>query len=175
MCLTDENDNVIEHLELWRPARPDLWQQMRDKGRAFWQLVREQTPPPIDPERDTLWPRSDEERDTWAQAAQEYLDVKAQLDPLQEKLDVAQEKLTALLGDSNRLACPVGDREVTVTRFAKKGFVDYRALVADKIGQIQQDVLEQYRKPGATQVKIGSRATKVAAAKAQPDKAANAA
>ncbi|WP_291333504.1 lambda-exonuclease family protein [Desulfovibrio sp.] len=153
MCLNDEEGNVLAHLVLWREAKPNVWENMRRIGREFHQLVLSQTPPELDPEKDVVYPTNYEQQLEWGEKAQAYIAAEAKLNRLvklvdarKQRLKDAQANLEALMGNYSKLACPVEDREVALTRWGKRGSIDYKQLIEDHHGPIDPSLADMYRK-----------------------------
>ena len=122
----------------------------------FWQSVEDGKEPPLDPERDIYIPQG-EDLLAWTEKAGKYRKVaadKAKLDAqvkkLKAELDGIEEELVAMMGDF-LLAEAAG---VKVTRFAKRGSVDYKAALAVLQPDLEEAVLEAYRRPPSEEVRV---------------------
>lgn len=153
MCLNDEDGNVVDHLPLWRPARPHVWEKYRQAGRDFHALIMSQTQPELDPVKDVVYPTTEEQQRKWGAKAKVFMAAQAKLERLEkivkarkERVKAAQAEIEALMGQHSQLACPVDDREVRLTRSAKRGYVDYAKLIVDRVGTIDPGVEDMYRK-----------------------------
>ena len=123
---------------------------------GFWRLVQDGKEPPLDPDLDIYIP-SGADLDRWTELAGKYRKVavdKAKLDAqvkkLKADLDGIEEELIAMMGDF-LLAETAG---IKVTRFAKRGSVDYKAALAVLQPDLDEAELEIYRRPPSQEVRI---------------------
>tara|TARA_R110002167_G_scaffold204404_1_gene408448 strand:+ start:12196 stop:13215 length:1020 start_codon:yes stop_codon:yes gene_type:complete len=124
--------------------------EILEKARWFWNLIETDTPPPLDPARDLYIPGNVEDRfrwdgyaDAWRSNAQRVKALKVELD----RYDKDQRKLQSLLISQmgEFMSTDVGG--VKVSRFEKKGTVDYKQLLKDKFPDEDVDsMIEKYRK-----------------------------
>ncbi|GBE49173.1 YqaJ-like viral recombinase domain protein [bacterium BMS3Bbin13] len=136
-------------------ARDDeMIQKIIEAGERFWaeQFVPDKEPTP-DPERDLFVPTG-ESAMQWRALAKEYLkrservsELKTNLDSLQVQQESIKKTLVEMMGEFL-----MADAEhLAVTRYARKGTVDYKRLL--KENKIEVD-LDQYRKRSAEGVRI---------------------
>jgi predicted phage-related endonuclease len=118
---------------------PEAFEKIRTAWDGFMAHIEADTPP-------DLTDRDKQVRDDtdWVDAAANYKQCKAALDDAKSRLDAAKTALVALANHPS-----VTGAGVTVTRFFKKGAVDYRRAVSEN----GLDV-EGYRKPGSTDVRV---------------------
>jgi hypothetical protein len=83
--------------------------------------------------------------DEFKQAADQYKEADQRLAQASADKDAAKKRLLELNGDAQK-STGFG---VTVTRFTRKGSVDYK-----KVPELAGVDLEQYRKPESAQIKI---------------------
>lgn len=116
-----------------------FWERIRGDWDVFMAFLAKDQPPPLC-ERDTR------ERDdlAWKQAADVYINAKQAADLAGAALDAAKQHLTALTQHPSEAGFGV-----TVTRYWKKGSVDYK-----RVPELKGTDLEQYRAPGREEVRI---------------------
>lgn len=132
----------------------EMIQKIIEAGERFWaeQFVPDKEPTP-DPERDLFVPTG-ESAMQWRALAKEYLkrservsELKTNLDSLQVQQESIKKTLVEMMGEFL-----MADAEhLAVTRYARKGTVDYKRLL--KENKIEVD-LDQYRKRSAEGVRI---------------------
>ena len=115
------------------------WETLRAGWDAFAACIKEDQPPALT-DRDTLI-RTDAK---WQAAAIEYARLKAEADTVDEKLDAAKARLTALAVHNSESGAGV-----TVTRYWKNGSVDYK-----KVPQLAGVDLDLYRGQGREEVRV---------------------
>lgn len=115
------------------------WERIRSDWNVFWDFLTKDQPPPLS-ERDKCL----REDATWKQAAEAYIRAKQAADSVGTALDEAKEKLAALAQHPSESGFGVA-----VTRYWKKGTVDYK-----RIPQLNGADLEQYRGPGREEVRV---------------------
>lgn len=133
------NGDAQEGIVLEVLPEPDAFDQIRATWDAFIVHIEADTPPELT-ERDKQV-RTDE---AWVEAAALYASRKAALDAAKAEVDQAK---SALLGLADHPSVTGGG--VTVTRYFKKGVVDYRKAVADAGVD-----LEAYRRAGTVGVRV---------------------
>lgn len=119
------------------------WTRIRSDWDVFMTFIVKDQPPPLT-HRDARL-RGDE---AWKQAAEAYIAAKHLVDEAGDALDGAKERLIALARHPSESGFGV-----TVTRYWKKGAVDYK-----RIPQLKGADLEQYRTPGKEEVRISTTA-----------------
>lgn len=129
-----------------------------DKAMEFWEMVKTNTPPTLDPARDWFIPCEgnakfawDANADEWRQNHYRITALKEELKSLEKEQKVTQSKLLTLMGDF--LHADAGG--VKVTRFTKKGLIDYKSFLEAKFPNedINQE-LESYRKNSRSEVRF---------------------
>lgn len=115
------------------------WDRIRSDWDVFMSFLAKDQPPPLT-DRDTK-KRDD---DAWKQAAEAYIRAKQYADSASAALDAAKEQIIALAQHPSESGFGV-----TVTRYWKKGAVDYK-----KVPGLQGTDLEQYRAPGREEVRV---------------------
>ena len=123
---------------------------------GFWRLIQDGEEPPLDPARDLYIPTG-ESLDDWTAKAGKYRKLaadKAKLDAQVKKLkgdlDGIEDDLVAMMGDF-LLAETAG---LKVTRFAKRGSVDYKAALAVLHPDLEEAALEAYRRSPSEEVRV---------------------
>jgi putative phage-type endonuclease len=116
------------HIEV----RPDAgcWARIREAWDSFWPFVAQRTPPPL--AQGDLVQRDDEE---WREAASTYAAARRTADDAQRLLDDAKAQLIALATHTSETG-----GGVTVTRYWKKGAIEYK-----RVPELRGVDLEQYR------------------------------
>lgn len=151
-------------------ADPDYQELLIEKVSVFWQHVLDETEPELDPERDVfkasrllddadpLSLEPDHPWLVWLSAERAYLELDARIKVLEADLkDLkaaranAEGTMVALMGHHLRAE---GETGLKVTRFTRKGAVDYKAALADLAPEVDDAALEAYRKQSAMSVKI---------------------
>ncbi|WAR45998.1 YqaJ viral recombinase family nuclease [Methylomonas rapida] len=125
----------------------------------FWSAVKSKKEPPKDPERDLYLPQGDAERQ-WQQLAATYrqraltiLDLKSQLNQLENEQSRIEDTLVALMGDY----VAAEHSGLRISRFQSQGAIDYKAALQALQPDVQAAALEVYRKPSATRVRVTCR------------------
>lgn len=131
-------DGALGHL-IEQPAEPKCWDTIRRGWEAFDEYVRTDTPPPLT-EGDTR----QREDPAWAQAAAEYVRLKASAEAVAAELEAAKGRLVALAEHTSEQGCGV-----TVTRFLKAGSVDYK-----KVPELAGVDLDRYRGAAREEVRV---------------------
>lgn len=121
---------------------PSAWDELHAAWDDFWKCLEMDTPPPLT-DRDTNQ-RGD---DAWQIAADAYRRCKADAERTTTALNDAKAALLAL--SSHPVESGAG---VTVTRFWKRGAVDYGQI--PELGGVD---LESYRKAGRMEVRISEK------------------
>jgi putative phage-type endonuclease len=113
-------------------VRPDTacWARIREAWDAFWPFVTGRTPPPL--VQGDVVQRDD---DAWRDAAAAYASARRSADDAQRVLEGAKAGLLALSFHTSETGAGV-----TVTRYWKKGVVDYK-----RVPELRGVDLEQYR------------------------------
>jgi putative phage-type endonuclease len=128
-----------EGLRLEVRPDPTSWGRIREAWDAFWPFITERTPPPL--AKGDVRQRDDAE---WADAAQVYIEAKRAADAVARTLDDAKGRLIALASH-----CSEGGGGVTVTRYWKKGAIDYK-----KIPELAGVELDRYRGTSREEVRV---------------------
>ncbi len=122
-----------------------------DEAKSFWNLVQNNTPPEIDPEKDYFIPETPLDKFHWEAASDvwrsQYQIIKSketELKRLKEELKVHQGSLTKLMG----LFKQADMGGVKVSRFETRGAIDYKQLLETMfLGSYTVDDEEKFRKP----------------------------
>lgn len=129
---------------------PEREQEILTKAKDFHTAVITNTPPEPDPERDWYLPDSGESKfkwdgyaDAWRNQQQRIQALKEELKALEKDQKGIQKELVTLMGPF--MQADIGG--VKVTRFMKKGSIDYASFLKDKFPDedVSQE-LESYRK-----------------------------
>lgn len=115
------------------------WDRIRGDWDVFMAFLAKNQPPPLS-DRDTR-KRDD---DAWRQAAEAYVRAKQVAESAGAALDAAKEELTALAMHPSETGFGV-----SVTRYWKKGAVDYK-----KVPELKGTDLDRYRAPGREEVRV---------------------
>jgi putative phage-type endonuclease len=133
--------------------------QLVDKAMDFWSAVKSKKEPQKDPERDLYLPQGESERQ-WQQLAATYrqraltiLDLKSQLNQLEDEQSRIEDSLVALMGDY----VAAEHSGLRISRFQSQGAIDYKAALQALQPDVQAAALELYRKPSATRVRVTCR------------------
>ena len=118
---------------------PSSWGRIHEAWDAFAAFLVQRTPPPLS--KGDVRQRDDAE---WAEAAQAYIEARRAADVTQKTLDDAKGRLIALTSHSSEAGCGV-----TVTRFWRKGSVDY-----SRIEELRAIDLERYRSAPKQETRI---------------------
>ena len=127
-------------------------QALVEGAMAFWELIQSDTAPAHDPKRDVM--DSNEEIDSLFEDIKErklQIDAfKLQISQLEALNKEAQAELETCMGENMKLAS--SDGSVALTRFERKGTVDWNKLAKD-VG-IADSKIEEFRKPTTIGVKL---------------------
>ncbi|MGY6275314.1 YqaJ viral recombinase family nuclease [Methylomonas sp. MgM2] len=125
----------------------------------FWSAVKSKKEPNKDPERDLYLPKGHAEQQ-WQQLAATYrqraltiLDIKSQLNQLEDEQSRIEDTLVTLMGDS----VAAEHSGLRISRFQSQGAIDYKAALQALQPDVQASALEVYRKPSATRVRVTCR------------------
>jgi len=157
----------------WIAADEAYQERLLEAEREFWRRVRDGEEPPLDPERDVFSPevlRPDvppEQLDTlpadtpwfrWQRAEASWLEInnqikalEAEIRKLKEGKAKAEAEMVALMGDHLRAE---GLEGLKITRFTKRGTLDYRAALERLLPDLEPERLEVYRKPSSAGVRF---------------------
>lgn len=131
--------------------------QIVAKAQWFWTLVTTETPPPKDPERDCFIPEEGEQRflweaqaDAWRQNQTIVKKLKAELELLAKAQKEIQSEMTKLMGEFK--TSDVGG--VKISRFTKKGSIDYSTFLKEWFPRLNIEELEKYRKAPRHEVRF---------------------
>ena len=119
--------------------QPERWPQIDWAWSEFMHFLESDTPPPLT-DKDTLL----REDNAWIEAATAYVQAKRVADQASTKVESAKAALVSLATHSSES----GGR-VTVTRFIKKGAVDYA-----RVPQLKDVDLEEYRSPTRQEIRV---------------------
>src|SRR5712691_11284499 len=123
------------------PNREDI-ARLVARAEALWTCVQTDTPPPLS-DRDTVV-RADPQ---WLTRAEEYRKTEAVVAEWTTKLEAARSALIDLM----RGAARVAGGGILVTRSARQGAVDYKAIVQERWPGLD---VAPYRRPGGEQVRV---------------------
>lgn len=130
--------------------------ELENTARQFWHLVETRKEPPKCPEQDCFVPKGEAEY-RWTALSRQYCSAQAQVSRLESsikslkgEMKAAQDKLVAIMG-SYAHADYAG---VKLSRYLMSGSVDYKQLVADKLGALDESVLASYRKAPQERLRI---------------------
>jgi len=129
---------------------PERENEILEASKLFWEHVTTNTPPVPDPERDWFIPESGEQQfkwdaysDAWRTQQHRIEALKEELKGLEKVQKANQSAMIALMGPF--MQADIGG--VKVTRFMKKGSIDYGKYLSTKFPNIDlDDELESYRK-----------------------------
>src|SRR5260363_331341 len=118
------------------------------KAMDFWKRVESKQEPAKDPERDVFTPKEGEQVAQWAEAAERYQILNAQITALKERLEGLKaeqgrhrDTLKCLMGPYLRAQCG----GIRVARYAVAGNIQYERLLQDKLPALPQEEIERYR------------------------------
>lgn len=127
------------------------------KAQWFWSLVSTETPPPKDPEIDCFIPEEGEQRflweaqaDAWRQNQTKVKKLKAELEQLAKSQKEIQSEMIKLMGEYKNSDVA----GVKVSRFTKKGSVDYSTFLGEWFPKLDVSMLESYRKPSRNECRF---------------------
>ncbi|WGS84094.1 lambda-exonuclease family protein [Methylomonas sp. UP202] len=133
--------------------------ELVDTAMDFWSAVKSKKEPFKDPERDLFLPKGHAEQQ-WQQLAATYrqraltiLDLKSQLNQLEDEQSHIEDTLVALMGDY----VAAEHSGLRISRFQSQGAIDYKAALQALQPDVQAAALEVYRKPSASRVRVTCR------------------
>ena len=129
---------------------PEREQEILQAAMLFWEHVDTNTPPTPDPEKDWYLPESGDQKfkweayvDAWRTQHHRIQALKDELKALEKEQKGIQKAMTTLMGPF--MQADIGG--VKVTRFIKKGSIDYTAYLKDSFPDKDvSDELESYRR-----------------------------
>ncbi len=131
-------------------------QDILREGEAFWNLIETRKEPLKDPLRDIYVPTG-EHYEAWDVSAGDRLRLmgflkaaEKQVKTLKDQMKINEKDLVEQMGEFMRAEAS----GLAVTRFHKGGTIDYPKLLADLLPDLEDDVLEKYRRKGSDQVRI---------------------
>lgn len=143
------------HYEFRICLTPEERDAILSAAQTFWDCIQNDTPPPLDPERDVYIPTSGEDEfrwrayaDLWRENQSQIAALEAQIKPLAKAQDELKKALCEMMGEFQ--STDYGG--VKVTRFTRKGTVDYAKLCKEQ--GVTADVLESYRKKETWQSRV---------------------
>ena len=119
--------------------QPDAWSRIREGWDRFAEFVATKMPPPL-AKRDTV----DRNDPAWIEAAAAYVSARRSADEVLRALDEAKARLVALTTHTSEAG-----GGVTVTRYWKKGAIDYK-----RVPELAAVDLEQYRGANREEVRV---------------------
>ena len=138
ICLTQEDKDAIINA-----------------AQQFWDCIQNDTPPPLDPERDVYIPTTGEDEfrwralaDLWRENQEQIAAMDKQLEPLKQSQEELKRALAEMMGEFQ--ATDYGG--VKVSRFSRKGSIDYPKFCKEQ--GIDADALEAYRKKESWQSRV---------------------
>lgn len=143
-------ENGQDH-DLLITLTPERKREIISAAKAFWELIVTNTPPTTDPLRDWYIPGNGNDRFRWDSHAEAWRTqqhrikvLKEQLRALEDEQKVVQQEMITLMGPF--MQADIGG--VKISRFFKKGNVDYTAFIKDKYcpGGVCEADLDPYRK-----------------------------
>ncbi|SEG88392.1 YqaJ viral recombinase family nuclease [Marinobacterium lutimaris] len=143
------------HLEFTIELTAEDMEAIDMAARQFWDCIQNDTPPPLDPERDVYIPKSGEDQFRWETFAEQWREnqeqfkaLEEQMAPLKKSQDELKKAMCDMMGDFQS----TDYAGVKVTRFTRQGSIDY-AKYCKELG-IGTDVLEPYRKKPTWQSRV---------------------
>lgn len=146
------------------PADKAYQTELQEKEIQFWNWVEQREQPPLDPDRDEYRPHDSlegEELEAYLEAEHNWLKLEAERAELDKQLKAVKAKqgkeadtLVELIGNHMKAVTEEG---VNITRFAKRGTVDWEAVTRDIVGdegEIPDDMVEARRRSGSNQIKV---------------------
>ena len=137
---------------------PERKEEILVAVKAFYECVKTNTPPPINPEKDCYIPDTGNDRFTWESHADQWRQTQDRMAVLEDELKALKKEKTTLQG---KLTSQMGDflnsefGGVKVTKFSRQGAIDYKKFLKDKFrDEDLTDVLEPYRKASSDQVRV---------------------
>ena len=128
-----------EGVLLEQKPQPERWETIRRDWDVFMKFIAQDTAPPLS-DRDTR----EREDEAWRSAAEKYLGAKRDADHTAAAAENAKAALVALASHPSESGAGV-----SVTRFWKKGAVDYKRVPA-----LKGVDLEAYRKESRLEVRV---------------------
>lgn len=123
---------------------------------GFWDKVQKDQPPAMDLERDLYIP-SDMDANDWIHYATDYRLLDQQIRGMEKKIkdlkgkrNVAQKAMQSMMGGFYK----ADFAGISITRFEKKGVIDYERFLCENHPDIECESLNKYRKDGTTQFRV---------------------
>ena len=127
----------------------------------FWEAVKQDKAPPMDPGRDVFVPNG-EAREAWDALAETRLRL---TDAIAKEEKIVKSLKAELKANGTELVGKMGDfghaaaAGIAVTRYEQQGAVDYTQLLRDLLPDLDPAVLASYRKAGSSRVKVTKKDT----------------
>lgn len=129
---------------------PERENEILEAAKLFWEHVVTNTPPEPDPERDWYIPESGDQQFKWDAYADAWRTQHHRIQALKDELKVLEKEQKGIQKAMITLMGPFMQADiggVKVTRFMKKGSIDYGAYLKDTFPDKDlTDELESYRK-----------------------------
>lgn len=138
------------------PRDDAFLQELEVAARTFWQQVQTRTEPAKDPERDCFVPQG-ETQYRWTALARQYREahgraatLESQLKAFKADMRAVEEQLLALMDGYAQ-----GDYAgIRLSRYWVNGAVDYRQLVTERLGELDEAKLARYRKAPSERIRV---------------------
>lgn len=123
---------------------------------SFWKCVEQDTEPGRDCDHDLFIPRDDEAK-SWISLASEYRALEQQALIYAEKLSSIKSQMRRSQDGMSELMRDFSKGEfagVAVTRYLKKGSIDFEKFISENLPNLDRNLLESYRRDGSTQYRV---------------------
>ncbi len=147
-----------EMLEFTLRRDETMCREIVEKAHAFWELIVSQKEPEKDPRLDLFVPGG-ETREKWTTLANDrkrinrfLSEAETRVKTLKEQQKGVEKKMIGLMGDFLRADCD----GIAITRYQQQGTVDYPALIADLLPDLEltDELLKKYRKASSNRTRV---------------------
>jgi len=152
------NEDGTEEKVEFRIARDEaMIEEIIEKGLEFWDSLVHDIEPELDPERDHFYPTEDEAVSAWRDQAGIYRDCDAEIKKLETQVKALKAKQKKAQGELLDLMGEFTQAEfegLKIARFLVEGTVDWKKLIADKLPDLDESEIDQYRKTSSERCKV---------------------
>ena len=153
----DRDGTVLDFIDIEVPRDDRMIAQIQDRGRAFWESVRNGTPPKLSPSVDVYRPLDDDEKTKWDRLMAVYRPLRERERRMADALKKVEQQRKELDAEFVRLMGKYARAEydgITVSRFVKRGPVKLEALLWDAQVSMSKEDIDSYREDSSFETRV---------------------